>query len=189
MLPENYKLPYGFLPFVSKTRTVFVGDKYTDDGDLAVNGGFASNGDYSAAKKALIYARSPYKDALQHEYVGSSFLDANRGENPEVFPNIGTISDTRAVIDLDKIDGIERMTDYTGFSRFADAAMKKWGLWDENVGLVDIDHSFRIQVRSAITSAKVSLRSIRKRLPYSPAIRMENPSSLALSRRILKTKR
>ncbi|MBE5758626.1 MAG: hypothetical protein E7332_01130 [Clostridiales bacterium] len=140
MLPENYKMPYGFLPFVSKTRTVFVGDKYADDGDLAVNGGFASNGDYSAAKKALIYARSPYKDAMQHEYVGSCFLDANRGENPEVFPNIGTISDTRAVIDLDKIDGIERTTDYTGFSRFADAAMKKWGLWDENVGLVDIDH-------------------------------------------------
>ncbi|MBE5758629.1 MAG: glycoside hydrolase family 5 protein [Clostridiales bacterium] len=140
MLPENYKMPYGFLPFVSKTRTVFVGDKYADDGDLAVNGGFASNGDYSAAKKALIYARSPYADAMQHEYIGSAFLDANRGENAEIFPNIGTISDTRAVIDLDKIDGIERMTDYTGFSRFADAAMKKWGLWDENVGLVDIDH-------------------------------------------------
>ncbi|MBE5758627.1 MAG: hypothetical protein E7332_01135 [Clostridiales bacterium] len=140
MLPENYKLPYGFLPFVSKTRTVFVGDKYEEKGskaDLVVNGGFASNGDYSAAKKALIYARSPYADALQHEYVGSSFLDANRGENPEALLNIGTISETRAVIDLDKINGIERTTDHTGFSRFADAAMKKWGIWDENVGLVE----------------------------------------------------
>ncbi len=55
MLPENYKMPFGFLPFVSKTRTVFVGDKYEEnDSDLAVNGGFASNGDYTKSDRSHV---------------------------------------------------------------------------------------------------------------------------------------
>jgi hypothetical protein len=139
MLPENYKMPFGFLPFVSKSRTVFVEDSYDGDADLMVNAGFSSNGDFTKAPHSLIYARTPYEDALEHRYVGTSFLDKHRGENAELLVNLGTVSGRSAVIDLDKIDGIERNADYTGFSRFADAAMKKWGLWDKDSGLQGID--------------------------------------------------
>lgn len=136
MLPENYKMPYGFLPFVSGTRTVFLPDGvYRGDGDLAVSGGFSANGDYTGAGHALVYARSPYQDALQHVYVGAPFWDRHRGAGAAPFLRMGTLSDTAAVIDPDKIDGIERHADYTGFSRFVDGAMKRWGLWDPDAGL------------------------------------------------------
>ena len=140
MLPENYKMPYGFLPFISKTRTVFLEDGvYADKGDVAVTAGFAQNGNYDAAKHAVVYARTKYADALEHEFVGSGWLDAQRGGDAVPFMNIGTLSKRTAVIDIDKIDGIERNADYTGFSRFTDGAMKTWGLWDEGTGLKDID--------------------------------------------------
>ncbi len=141
MLPENYKMPYAFLPFISKSRTVFLEDgKYDGDADLAVSAGFSSNGDYKDAKHSIVYARTPYEDALEHNYVGTGFLDAHRGEDAKPFKNLGTLSAKSAVIDLDKVDGIERNADYTGFSRFADGAMKDWGVWEEGTGLVGLNH-------------------------------------------------
>ena len=101
--------------------------------------GFAQNGNYDAAKHAVVYARTKYADALEHEFVSSGWLDAQRGGDAVPFMNIGTLSKRTAVIDIDKIDGIERNADYTGFSRFTDGAMKAWGLWDEGTGLKDID--------------------------------------------------
>ncbi len=139
MLPENYKLPFGFLPFVSKIRTVFIGDKYSSDADVALSSGFSSSGDYTEAKHSIVYARSPYRDALQHDYIGTDFLDRHRGKNPAALINLGTISDASAVIDMDKIDGMERNADHTAFSRFSDAAMKKWGLLKEGRGLAEIN--------------------------------------------------
>ncbi len=137
MLPEGYRHPYGFLPFVSKTRTLFIGDQYHSDGDLAVSAGFASNGDYTQAAHAVVYARTPYADAMEHQYVGTAFLDKHRGADAVPFADIGTLSSQAAVIDLDKISGIERGTDHTGFSRFVDGAMKHWGLWEQGAGLAD----------------------------------------------------
>ncbi len=136
MLPDGYRNPYGFLPFISRTRALFTDEGYASDADLAVSAGFASNGDYTKASHALVYARTPYEDALEQKYVGTAFLDRHRGEDAVPFLDLGTLSGNSAVIDLDKTDSIERDSDYTGFSRFADGAMKHWGLWDADKGIV-----------------------------------------------------
>ena len=135
MLPENFKMPYGFAPFISRIRTKFLDEsnRYTGAADVALSSGFSSGGDLTDANHAIVYARSPYADALQHQYVGQAFLNSHRALDNRPLLRLATLDDHTAVID--ETNAIERTVDHTGFSRIMDAAMKQWGLLDTDKGL------------------------------------------------------
>ncbi len=136
MLPENFKLPFGFAPFISRTRAVFLdktADTYTGSADAALSSGFCSSGDFHAAKHALIYARSPYADALQQNLAGKAFLDAYRSKDSKPLLRLATLDEHSVVID--DVNALERLADHTAFSRILDAAMKHWGLLESGQGL------------------------------------------------------
>ena len=139
LLPENYRMPFAFMPFVSMVRAKFLEDDnvYRGNADIAVSSGYTSDGDFKGAKHSLIYARSPYRDALQHDFAGDEFLDKHRSANASEFLGLATL-DEKAVV-INNTDPIERNRDYTGFSRILDGAMKSWNLLNKNEGLKDID--------------------------------------------------
>ncbi len=120
-VPRNWIAPYGYASFVSQVSACFPDLKYAGNADVVLASGHTPTGDYTAARHALVYSRSPYVDGMQKYRGLEAFLEAHRraGEGFEV---------------LEDGDGLDR--DYREYSHRLDAAMKKWGLLKETQGLI-----------------------------------------------------
>ncbi|MBM4085402.1 MAG: hypothetical protein FJ272_11480, partial [Planctomycetes bacterium] len=56
--------PYRVLPFLSKVRNAYFEDAYQGEADVVVASGHSAAGDYRQAKRAIVFADSPFTDAL-----------------------------------------------------------------------------------------------------------------------------
>ena len=121
-VPRNWIAPYGYASYVSRVAASFIGLKYTGDADVALASGNTPTGDYTTARRGLIFSRSPYKDGAQKYRGLEEFikLHAGAGDRFEV------------IEDGDSVDA-----DYRNYSRILDAAMKRWGLLTGEQGLLD----------------------------------------------------
>jgi len=54
--------PYRVLPYLSKVRNRYFDEVYTGDADVVVSSGHSATGDYSQAKRAMVFADWPYTD-------------------------------------------------------------------------------------------------------------------------------
>lgn len=130
--PPQVSLPYRYIPFISRIAATFTEDKpYAGDADVVLSSGFTATGDYTAAKHALVYTRSPYKDRYQKEFGKEAFLQLHREQAGTVKPlvtregqQIGELGSRRAVI------AKEAALDHElgAFGRVVDQSMKHWGL-------------------------------------------------------------
>jgi hypothetical protein len=121
-VPRNWIAPYGYASFVSHIAARFIGLKYRGKADAVLSSGNTPNGDYTGAKRGLIFSRSPYADGMQ-KYKGlEAFLNLHRqaGEQFEV---------------LEDGNGVDQ--DYRNYSHVLDGALKKWRLLNEKQGLID----------------------------------------------------
>lgn len=118
-LTNKWRAPYGFLPYVSNTRTVLMDRRYDGDADAAISSGMTPTGDYRDANRALVFARQPYAD----KYHRQNTMEAFRALH-SMLPN------TQAA------DGSSIDDDWKTYSRVVDAFMKKEGVWEEDKGLV-----------------------------------------------------
>ena len=55
--------PYCVVPYISKLRNAYFEDAYTGDADIAMSSGHSATGDYSNAKRAIVFADSAAIDA------------------------------------------------------------------------------------------------------------------------------
>ena len=123
-MQKNWLAPFGAIPYISKVRCSFIEDKYKGDADLAIASGFTPTGDYTEAKHALVYSRSPYKDPHHHTRGKDEYLNMHVEKETSGFMGMGRIGDKRAVIlNEGKIDG-----DYRTYSEILDYVMKQWKL-------------------------------------------------------------
>ena len=138
-LPPKYRLPNSIFPFIFKMRNVLIreGNIYDGRADLAVSAGFMSGGDFSQAKKAVIYARSPYIDAQRHSYAGPAYLEKYVDKDATVFEGIAKLSEKYLV--FDDITGLIEKTGFYEFARIMDIAVKKWKIIGPDRGIVDND--------------------------------------------------
>jgi len=136
-LPPKYRLPNSFFPFIFKMRNVLIreGNIYDGKADLAISAGFMSGGDFSQAKKAILYARSPYYDAQRHFYAGPGYLEKYVDKDAQVFDGAAKLSDNYLV--FDDITGLVEKTGFYEFARVTDIALKKWKLIGADRGIVD----------------------------------------------------
>lgn len=83
--PTPHRLIHSILPYVSKLETVFLteGDIYEGQGDVAVSGGFLSEGDLRNADHGVIFAQSPYRDAYRKSFAGEKWLDQYKDETSQ----------------------------------------------------------------------------------------------------------
>lgn len=109
---------YNSLAFMTGVSVKFIKDKYDGNADMVISGFNTSTGDYTSAKKALVYSISPYKDNFQRENTREGFhkLHASRD-------NIKLIEHTES---LEK--------DTSAFTDIVDVCLKEWGLLDKNYG-------------------------------------------------------
>ncbi len=119
-VPRNWIAPYGYASFVSQVAARFIGARYEGDADAALASGNTPTGDYTAARHAFVFARSPWADGAQRFRAGERFLQLHRqaGEHCAV------------VEDGDALDA-----DYRNYSQAMDAALKGWGLLRGDQGL------------------------------------------------------
>lgn len=54
--------PYRVLPYLSKVRNRYFDDVYEGDADVVIASGHSASGDYSPAKRAMVFADWPYTD-------------------------------------------------------------------------------------------------------------------------------
>ncbi len=54
--------PYRFLPYISKVRNAYFVERYEGDADVVFASGHSAAGDYSTAKRAIVFADWPYVD-------------------------------------------------------------------------------------------------------------------------------
>jgi hypothetical protein len=115
--PAAY-LPFGSAPFISRVAARFLeDDRYDGPADVALSSGFTATGDYRKAKHAIVYSRSPYKDAYQKEKGIEEFLALHQGEN------LVAAKDAEA---LDRDPG--------ALPALLSDSMKRWGLLQEDRG-------------------------------------------------------
>jgi len=121
-VPRNWIAPYGYASFVSQVAARFIGEKYEGGADAALASGNTPTGDYTQARHAFIFSRSPYRDGAQKYRGLERFLKKHQeaGENFEVIES------------GEALDG-----EYRNYSRALDAALKRWGLLETGQGLVD----------------------------------------------------
>ena len=134
-LPNFHAMPTCFLPYVTGFRNVFLDgdDHYRGDADVAINAGYLNDGDLSDARHSVWYAWSPYRDPKRR------YLDKNRLAKAAV--NTEKIKDgvhlgAKALV-FDNIAETAHFGDYREVASLMDAAMKKWGLFEEGTGYVD----------------------------------------------------
>ena len=65
--------PCMYTSYVSRTEKVFFEQEYDDRADVVVSSGASSHGDYSKAKRAILFASNPYAD-LYNKKVGREVL-------------------------------------------------------------------------------------------------------------------
>ncbi|MDH7570959.1 MAG: hypothetical protein QHJ73_15390, partial [Armatimonadota bacterium] len=54
--------PYRVLPYLSRVRNVYFDQRYEGDADVVISSGHSATGDYRAAKRAILFADSPFVD-------------------------------------------------------------------------------------------------------------------------------
>jgi len=54
--------PYRVLPFISKVRNAYFDEQYVGDADVVIASGHSAAGDYSKARRAIVFADSPHVD-------------------------------------------------------------------------------------------------------------------------------
>ena len=112
---------YTSLTFMTGVSVKFIEEKYNGNADMVISGFNTSTGDYTNAKKALVYSISPYKDNFQREYTKDAFY------------NLHSSSDN-----IRLIDNTEHLSkDSTAFTDVVDACLKDWGLIDKSLGYTD----------------------------------------------------
>lgn len=130
--PPQVYLPYGYVPFISQIAATFVEDQpYAGDADVVISSGFTSTGDYTGAKHALVYARSPYKDRYQKELGKPDFIRLHQEQEGEPKAlvtvdgqKIGELGERRAVVTQE--EALDRQIGV--FGQVLDRSMKHWGL-------------------------------------------------------------
>ena len=59
---SDHYSPYRILPYVSRVRNAYFEEAYEGDADIVIASGHSSSGDYSRAKRAIVFADWPYAD-------------------------------------------------------------------------------------------------------------------------------
>ncbi len=136
--PATYEYPYRVLPFLSKLEIQFGNEVKAEDGDLIVAGGFTPSGDYTRASHAVVFSESPYADIYQHKKDGGAYLKRHREDGADRFREIGSIGSKRVVID----EARRLFDDDFAYGDTMDAAMKHWGLLEENQGIQENGGAF-----------------------------------------------
>ena len=133
--PEDHRMPFSVLPFLTKVRNVYLehGQKYHGDARAAVSAGFVSAGDYEQAEHAVLYAHSPYRDAFRTNYMGQKHLDKYLEEGRQELEQGVTLGDKYLVIS--DLKNLIPDHDYTDFAKVLDKALKKWGIIDSDKGI------------------------------------------------------
>jgi hypothetical protein len=130
--PPEVNLPFGYVPFISRIAGTFVEDEpYAGTADVVISSGFTSTGDYTSAKHALVYARSPYRDRYQKTIGKADFLRLHQEPEGSTKPivtlagqEIGKLGSRRAVIKREEV-----LDSQIGvFGQALDQSMKHWGL-------------------------------------------------------------
>lgn len=132
--PEAHRMPYTVLPFLTKVRNVYLehGIAYQGDAKVAVSAGFLSSGSYENAEHAVVYARSPYRDAFRRSYAGEAYFEPYEQKERKSAGNIA-LNDKYLVIR--DICSLTENGDYTGFADAVDKALKQWGILDADKGI------------------------------------------------------
>ncbi|MCL2772942.1 MAG: cellulase family glycosylhydrolase [Oscillospiraceae bacterium] len=112
---------YTSLAFMTGVSVKFIKDKYTGNADMAISGLNTSTGDYTNAKKALVFSISPYKNNFQKENTKDAFYNLHLNSD-----KIRLIDDTESL-----------KKDPEAFTHIVDACLKEWGLIDKNYGYAD----------------------------------------------------
>lgn len=138
-LPKDHRLTESIFPFISRYRMCFTDQDniYKGDADIAVSGGFLSSGNYDNAKKAIIYAHSPYRDAWRHN-SGKGYLARYKSDESKQIADSIHLSDRYLV--FDDIRGVLHGTDYRKYADYASDAMKSWGLLSDTQGIYEKDN-------------------------------------------------
>jgi hypothetical protein len=74
--------PYCVVPYISKLRNAYFDDVYTGDADIAMSSGHSAIGDYSKAKRAIVFADSAAVDE------GGAVVDRGRSSR-RTLPGVG----------------------------------------------------------------------------------------------------
>ena len=75
--------PYRMLPYLSKVRNAYFDDRYEGEADVVIASGHSAAGDYSAARRAIVFADWPFIDAAA--------TAADRGHSArQIFPGLRT---------------------------------------------------------------------------------------------------
>lgn len=137
---NNHRLPESILPFISKYRTCFLnqGDNYSGDADVAISAGFVSTGNYDNAKRAILYAHSPYRDTNRHYYAGKEHLQRYVKEGSKDILDIAKLNEKYLV--FNDIKSVVRSKSYKDFANSISIAMKEWKILKSNQGIVDEDN-------------------------------------------------
>ena len=135
--PRAHRLVHSMIPYISRLKTEFLAcDIYQGEEEVAVSGGFLSNGDYRSAKHAVIFAQSPYRDAQRKSYAGAAWL-APYKENSRCLRE-GVWLNERFLV-FDEIASISLDNDYRIFAQVIDTAFKLWGIWEKETGISSED--------------------------------------------------
>lgn len=134
-LPGAHAMPSTFFPYVTAMRNVFLdgGDSYQGDADVAVNAGFFNGAELSDARHGVYYAWSPYRDAARQYKEKNRLVRAAKGTR-ELSRGVH-LGETTLV--FDEISRIVENGDYSSFAQIMDFAMKEWGIWQRDTGLVE----------------------------------------------------
>jgi hypothetical protein len=81
---NDHYSPYRVLPCISKVRNAYFDEVYEGDADVAMASGHSASGDYSKARRAVVFADWPYADEAAQEH--------NRGASAEA-----TVSGLKAI--------------------------------------------------------------------------------------------
>ncbi len=139
-------MPFGTVPFISRVANRFLANGvYDGHADVVLSSGFTSTGDYSHAKRSIVYARSPYVDRYQKVEGKDAFLASHRpthGVQDLTDPRgnrVGEVGDTQAIItDEQRLD-----QDLHLFAPVFHEAMKRFGLLDSDAGFQEDELTFR----------------------------------------------
>lgn len=132
--PVAHRMVHSVLPYISQLKTVFLtdGDIYRGDGEVAISGGFLSSGDYRNAKHAILFAQSPYRDAMRKSHAGDDWFAPYKNGSREIGKNIW-LNDRFLV--FDDIASIAKDNDYRIFAGAVNTALKSWGIWNGECGI------------------------------------------------------
>lgn len=134
--PKTHRMPFSFLPFVTGVQCVYQQtDRYEGEADAAVSAGFSASGDFSAAKHGILYAYTPYRSAYRRDYVGETFFKHHPDEKEEQLASGVTLGER--FLKASSAEYLYSGFDFSPFASYADAALKRWKILEENQGIDD----------------------------------------------------